>query len=118
MHLYLGVNQEKVLNLFKYRYHQGIGKNYLKGVNGIIGVFDVAQKQSFDNLKLLLNSIKENLSSKVEIIIVENKIDLENEKWQITEKVIKEYGDRKNIEIFRSSAKTGEGVEEFFMAFN
>ena len=94
---------------------KGIGKNYLNGANGIIGVIDITQKQSFDNLKILLNSVKENIPNKVEIIIVVNKIDLENES-QITEKSIKDYGERKNIEIFRASAKTGEGVEDFFMA--
>ena len=94
---------------------KGIGKNYLNGANGIIGVIDITKKISFDNLKLILNSVKENVSSKVEIIIVENKIDLENER-QVTEKAINEFGEKKNLEIFKASAKTGKGVEDFFMA--
>ena len=94
---------------------KGISKNYFNGANGLIGVVDITQKQSFENLKIILSSAKENLSSKIEIIIVENKIDLENER-QIAEKSIKEYAERKNLEIFRASAKTGEGVEDFFMA--
>jgi len=94
---------------------RGIGKNYLNGANGIIGVIDITQKQSFDNLKLILNNVKENLSSKVEIIIVENKSDLEEER-QVTEKAINDFGEKKNLEIYKASAKTGEGVEDFFMA--
>ena len=94
---------------------KGMSKNYLNGANGIIGVVDITQKESLDNLKLILNSVKENISNKIEIIIVVNKIDLENER-QITEKSIKDYGERNNIEIFWASAKTGEGVQDFFMA--
>ena len=94
---------------------KGIAKNYLNGANGVIGVFDITQKISFDNLKLILSSIKEELSSKVEIIIVENKIDLEKDR-KVSEKAINEFGEKKNLEIFKASAKTGEGVEDFFMA--
>ena len=49
------------------------------------------------------------------MIIAENKIDLED-KRVVSKDKIKEYGEKTKLDIFTTSAKTGEGVKEIFKA--
>ena len=46
-------------------------------------VFDITSKDSFDNLQNQLDIINANKSENCEIIIVGNKLDLNNE-WQVS----------------------------------
>jgi len=47
------------------------------------------------------------------MIVVGNKIDLED-KREINFESLKEFGLKHKIDVFETSAKTGEGVEEIF----
>ena len=49
----------------------------------------------------------------VEVIIIANKIDLEDQR-QISQNELKEFWEKNNIEVFNTPAKTGERVEEVF----
>ena len=49
------------------------------------------------------------------MIILENKIDLEDER-EVSRELIEEYQNSTNIEIIKTSSKTGEGIEEAFIA--
>ena len=93
---------------------KNITKNYFRGANGIFFVYDVTNKESFDKLKLWFNDAKENISPDTEMIVVGNKIDLK-EKRQVSFELLKEFGEKHNIDVFETSAKTGEGVEEIFI---
>ena len=90
---------------------RGIAKNYFRGANGIIVVFDITNKDSFDKLKLWMVDAKQNMNKSTQLIIAENKIDLE-QKRQVSKDTIQDFGEKNNIEIYPTSAKTGEGVEE------
>ena len=92
---------------------KNITKNYLHGANGILYVYDITNKDSFQKLKQWLIDSKGNVSPDAEMIIVGNKIDLE-EKREVKIETVKDYGEKHNIEIFEVSAKTGKGVEEIF----
>ena len=92
---------------------KNITKNYLHGANGILYVYDITNKDSFLKLKQWLIDSKGNVSPDAEMIIVGNKIDLE-EKREVKIETVKDYGEKHNIEIFEVSAKTGKGVEEIF----
>ena len=88
--------------------------NYLNRAHGIILVFDITNKDTFNIIKYWLISIKEIYPEEnVEIIIIANKIDIED-KREISNNSIKEFGEKNNIKIFNTSDKTGEGVEEAF----
>ena len=90
---------------------RGITKNYYRGVNGIIFVFDMTNKDSFNKLKVWMSDAKQNMRPGTEMVIAANKNDLEK-KREVSKEAIKEFGDKNNIEIFSTSAKTGEGVGE------
>ncbi len=90
---------------------RGIAQNYFRGAHGIIFVFDITNKETFNKLKIWMSDAKQNIRPGTEMVIAENKIDLEN-KRAISKETIEEFGEKNNIEIFSTSAKTGEGVKE------
>jgi len=90
-----------------------IAKNYFRGANGIIFVFDISNKESLNKLKFWLYDCKQKIDPEAELIIAENKIDLESERV-ISKEAIKEFGEKNNIEIIPTSAKTGEGIDAVF----
>ena len=95
---------------------RAITRNYYKGASGIILIFDVTNVKSYENIKKWINEIKEEISEKVKIVLIGNKIDNVQER-----KISKEQGDKLASEIgvkfFETSAKTGEGINEsvFFL---
>ena len=93
---------------------RGIAQNYFRGAHGIIFVFDISNKDSFSKLRFWMTDAISNMSKGTVMVIAENKIDLE-EKRQVSKELIKEFGEKNNIEIFSTSAKTGEGVEQIFI---
>ena len=90
---------------------KGIAQNYFRAANGVILVFDITNKESFNKLKFWINEGKTNIGQDTELIIAENKIDLE-ESRTVTKEAIKEFGKKTNLDIMPTSAKTGEGVNE------
>ena len=53
-------------------------KNYFRGCNLALFVFDVTNKTSFDDIPMWLNSFKDVNSEKSKRVLIGNKIDLEN----------------------------------------
>ena len=92
---------------------RSITKNYFKGAHGIVLLYDITNKVSFENVRNWLKQIKEEVDDNVCIILVGNKIDLED-KRQVTkeegENMAEEYG----LMHFECSAKTGENIHESF----
>ena len=90
-----------------------IAKSYYKGAHGILLMYDVTNRKSFDNIKKWLNQITEDASNKISILLVANKIDCENRI------VSKEEGEAlaksNNLPIFEASAKENINVEESFI---
>ena len=89
-----------------------IAKSYYKGAHGIILIFDVTNRKSFDNIKNWLIQIKEEAPNRTCVILVANKIDSE-------ERVIKkEEGENlakiNNLKFFEASAKENINVTEAF----
>ena len=92
---------------------RSITKNYYKGAHGIILIYDVTEQKSFDNVKNWMAQIKEEVSERVSIVLVGNKIDDEDNRKISTEQgesMAKEY----EIMFFECSAKTGQNIDEIF----
>ena len=90
---------------------RGIPQNYFRGAHGIIFVFDITNKDSFNKLKVWLSDAKQKINPGTVMVVAENKIDLE-EKREVLKDLIKEFGEKNEIEIFSTSAKSGEGISE------
>ena len=86
--------------------------SFLRNAEGVIIVFDVTSQDSFDNVKGWINSIKSNLGENIiPIIIVGNKIDMENMR-EISKEDGKKIASENDFKYFETSAKTGIGVDE------
>jgi small GTP-binding protein len=85
---------------------------YFKGSNGAIGVFDVTSQESLLKIPGWVSSIKKAVGN-IPMILIGNKIDLER---KVTTEEGQELADRLGCEYIETSAKTGEGVEEAFLA--
>ena len=85
----------------------------LKAVQGIIVVFDVTKKTSFDNVNSWLEEIKENLQNPC-LALFGNKIDIEKDKWEVTSEEAKKFATSKKLTYFETSAKTKYGIDEGF----
>ena len=70
---------------------KGIAQNYFRAANGVILVFDITNKESFNKLKFWINEGKTNIGQDTELILAENKVDLE-ESRAVTKEAIKEFG--------------------------
>ena len=67
---------------------------YFKGAHGALVVYDISNKESFENLKKWINNLKQHVSEvETEILIVGNKVDLEH-KREISYEEAKEFADR------------------------
>ena len=88
--------------------------SFLRNAEGVVIVFDVTSQDSFDNVKGWINSIKSNLGEKIiPIIIVGNKIDMENMR-EIQKEDGNKIASENGYKYFETSAKTGKGVDEAF----
>ena len=93
---------------------QNIAKQYYKGANGVLLIYDIGSRKSFERIDFWLKELKEN--NRIEelfICLVGNKIDLEDKRVITTEEGEK-YAKDNNILFFEVSAKTGKGVVELF----
>ena len=76
---------------------RNIAKQYYQGANGVLLVFDVSDRKSFERIEYWLNEIKEN--NKIDsmyAVIVANKIDLVGERV-ISRDEAEKYAEKNNI---------------------
>jgi small GTP-binding protein len=84
---------------------------YYRRAEGIALVYDVTSRDSFEELERWFKSIKQHANKGVPVIICGNKYDQES---LVPKEEAEQYGASKNCEIFLTSAKSGELVNEAF----
>eukprot|EP01118_Nematostelium_gracile_P013079 TRINITY_DN488_c0_g1_i3.p1 TRINITY_DN488_c0_g1~~TRINITY_DN488_c0_g1_i3.p1 ORF type:complete len:798 (+),score=145.71 TRINITY_DN488_c0_g1_i3:163-2556(+) len=90
-----------------------ITSSYYRGAHGILIVYDITDRTSFNNVKQWLGEIDRYACENVNKILVGSKADLESER-QVPTKEGKEFADSMGIPFFEVSAKSGQNVEETF----
>ena len=93
---------------------RSITQSFMKGADGILYVYDITQKKTFDNLKTWIRQSEESTEG-FKKIIVGNKIDLENER-AVSKETFQKFCDDRNIQGFEVSAKIGKNLSESFEA--
>ncbi|MHA2102815.1 MAG: Rab family GTPase [Candidatus Hodarchaeales archaeon] len=102
--------------------------NYFKGSHGIIVVYDITNKSSYENVMHWMDEIKKSLSSEglPPVSLLGNKIDLAKELngeeilqfsdgMKLAKDISEKYFDNMyKISYIETSAKTGENVEKIF----
>ena len=92
---------------------KSISTNYIKKANGILLMYDITDKGSFENIGNWMETIKENSGNKMSLVLVATKSDLNSERVisaEEGEKLAKEYG----IKFFETSSKDNINITEVF----
>ena len=101
------------LQIIKYK---NIIKSYYKNASLVILVYSVDDLKSYNNLKIWLNDIKSFSGENIKIILVGNKMDINNDKIKITKEMgYAFYQENKLNNFFESSAKTGYNINNIFI---
>ena len=90
---------------------RAISVNYVKGTNGVILVFDLTNKESFDLLDTWMEELKKNNKMDISKVLIGNKADLAD-KIEVPQEEIDNFKKKVNCEYFECSAKTGQNVTE------
>ena len=92
--------------------YRSLAANFLKKADGIILVYDITYKISFENLNKWLKDINENAKG-LPIVLIGNQTDLE-ENREVSKEEGNEFAKKINeeIEFYEASCKTGENIKE------
>eukprot|EP00397_Hematodinium_sp_SG-2012_P015778 GEMP01016076.1.p1 GENE.GEMP01016076.1~~GEMP01016076.1.p1 ORF type:complete len:206 (-),score=42.41 GEMP01016076.1:2199-2816(-) len=90
-----------------------ITSSYYRGAHGIIIVYDVTDRESFNNVKHWIQEIGRNAAEGVNKLLVGNKCDLQSKK-AVSYDEGKDLADSLNIKFLETSAKNAHNVEEAF----
>jgi Ras-related protein Rab-1A len=91
-----------------------ITKSYYRGSNGIIVVYDITDRESFDQVQHWMSEIDAHASADVCRLLVGNKADLKDRRAVKTDEgaaLARQYG----IPFLETSAKDASNVENMFM---
>jgi Ras-related protein Rab-1A len=91
-----------------------ITSSYYRGAHGIIIVYDITDKESFDNVRQWLFEIDRYASENVCKLLVGNKSDLGN-KRAVEYDAAKAFADELSIPFLETSAKNATNVEQAFL---
>jgi small GTP-binding protein len=91
---------------------QKMRTSYLRGSAGYVLVVDGTRRETLDHAVVLQNRVEEAVG-KIPFVVMANKADL-TEKWEVDADALAELGNR-GWPVFKTSAKTGAGVEEAFL---
>ncbi|PFH37078.1 putative small GTP binding protein rab1a [Besnoitia besnoiti] len=90
-----------------------ITSSYYRGAHGIIIVYDVTDRESFNNVKNWMMEIDKYAMEGVSKLLVGNKCDLTS-KRVVTYEEGKEFADSCNMRFIETSAKNAHNVEQAF----
>ena len=90
---------------------RSITQNYYRNADGVMLLFDSNNIESFHNLNIWLNSLKEYSIKNFPLIIIGTKSDLP---INVHDNDINNFCNLYNIKWFRTSAKTGENISISF----
>ena len=94
--------------------YRNITKQYFKGADGILLVFDLTKRDTFDKINQWIEQLNNYTSTyEISIVLIGNKKDLPDREISFEEG--KKRAKELNVEYFETSAKTGENINEAFM---
>ena len=95
--------------------YRSIALNVIRNAQGIILIYDITDKKSFESIPDWIKSIREAKGDGFPMILLGNKLDKEDKRI-ISKKKGKELADKYGIKFFETSNKTGVNVREAVMA--
>ena len=106
-----------------------ITKAYYKGADGVLVVFDLTDRDSFLNIDGWLKEVEKHCGTDVNVIVLANKADVaerpadgeeeeddeQEREIEVTDRDILEFEQTHNLKVLKTSAKTGQGVDDAFL---
>mmetsp|Transcript_5727 Transcript_5727/g.10274 ORF Transcript_5727/g.10274 Transcript_5727/m.10274 type:complete len:207 (+) Transcript_5727:405-1025(+) len=92
-----------------------ITSSYYRGAHGIIIVYDITNKSSFDNVSSWLREVGRFANENVCMLLVGNKCDLVNDR-AVERSTAEEFAEKEGMRYIETSAKNSLNVEEAFLA--
>lgn len=89
-----------------------ITTSYFRGAQGILLVYDVEDRGSFENIRSWVAQINQHADLAVNKVLIGNKIDIPPEKIKVTEAMGKALASEYNIPFYQTSAKNDLNVTE------
>ena len=93
---------------------RSIALKSIKTAQGVVIVFDLTKKSSFDNVVNWLKQVNENLNSNVSLVLFGNKCDINEDKWEVKKDDVLKFARSKNLTYFETSAKINKNIKEGF----
>ena len=93
--------------------YSSLTSSYYKSAKGALVVYDITDKESFNKIEKLVDDLKNGCDKNIYIILLGNKIDLEDRRV-ITKEEGENLAQKLNLGFGEVSAKTGDGIEEAF----
>jgi len=90
-----------------------ITSTYYKGVQGIVLVYDITDKTSFQDIENWLNEIQQHASPNTTKILVGNKCDLAD-KRQVSFQEGQSFAESLGVQFLETSAKNKIGIDDVF----
>jgi len=94
--------------------YKALTKSYYRGAIGCLLVYDITNRESFNDVSRWLTDIKASNPDNTNIILIGNKLDLE-EYRTVSYEEGKKFADDNKIEFMETSAKTGTNVHKSFI---
>ena len=92
---------------------RSLAKNCTNQMDGIILVYDINNKETFQNIKIWYNNLRDTVDfKKVGFILVGNKSDMPR---QVDKNLAEEFSHNHNITFLEASAKDNTNVDEIFV---
>jgi small GTP-binding protein len=91
-----------------------ITKNLYKGAAGIVLIYDITMRKTFENVRKWIKNINEEAPDKIILILVGNKADLED-KREVQIEEGEEMAEEYNIPFFECSAQSGLNIKSVFI---
>lgn len=89
---------------------RALTRNYYNDSQGVVLVYDVTSKSTFQNLKRWLNDLEEFGSPESQIIIVANKADVSETKRQVSKAEGEAFAEKQKLLFIEVSAKEGTNI--------
>ena len=85
----------------------------VRSAQGVVLVFDVTKKETFDNISDWMTQIKDNFKNP-SVVLFGNKADIEEDKWEVKRDEIADFVKNNNFIYYETSAKTKKGLDDGF----
>jgi small GTP-binding protein len=88
---------------------------YYRGAQAAVLVFDATRPETFEDVRSWVQELQDNGKGDIIMVIAANKSDIvDDEHYAALREDVDEYAAQVGAMVFRTSAKTGEGIDEMF----